>query len=85
MAEKKMSYCIGGGITKDLPEFNFISICSEKKLNNAVNCIIFFLTIFKFLHRINKTWWTGISTSCCLIICYYLLITYLTSSGSVYF
>ena len=45
-------YCIGGGIPKDLPEFNFISIRSEKKLNNSVNCIIFFLTIFKYVHRI---------------------------------
>jgi len=32
MAEKNL-YCIGGGDTWDLPEFNFISICSEKKKN----------------------------------------------------
>jgi len=31
---KKTLDCIGGGIPKDLSEFNFISICSEKKLNN---------------------------------------------------
>jgi hypothetical protein len=33
---KKILYCIGGGIPKDLLELNFISICSKKKLNNPV-------------------------------------------------
>ena len=28
----KIKYCIGGGVdTWNLPDFNFISICSEKK------------------------------------------------------
>jgi len=27
---EKILYCIGGGDIWDLPEFNFISICSEK-------------------------------------------------------
>jgi len=31
-----MLFCIGGGDIWDLPEFNFISICTEKKLNNPV-------------------------------------------------
>ncbi len=30
---KKIIYFIGGEIPKDLPKFNFISICSEKNLN----------------------------------------------------
>ena len=33
---EKILYCIGGGIPKDFPELNFISICSKKKLNNPV-------------------------------------------------
>jgi len=28
---EKLIYCIEGGIPKDLLEFNFISICFEKK------------------------------------------------------
>ena len=34
---EKFLYCIGEGDTWDLPEFNFISMCSiKKKLNNPL-------------------------------------------------